>query len=69
MPVQDHGFDMLTSTSPQEDGRLIDASKRRWGTRVPYVAQAGETASGRMPSGDGFGPAKKAGMEVYVLSP
>lgn len=36
---------------------------------MPYIAQAGETASDRMPLGDGFGPAKKAGMEVYVLSP
>lgn len=69
MPAHTHGFDMLTSTSPQEDGGLLDATKRKWGMKVPYIAQAGETVSDRMPMGEGFGPAKKAGTEVYVLSP
>lgn len=36
---------------------------------MPYISQAGETVSDRMPPGDGFGPAKKAGMGVYVLPP
>ena len=31
VPVQPHGFNMLTSTSPQEDGGLFDASKRNGG--------------------------------------
>src|SRR5262249_30024248 len=53
----------------QEDGGLFDATKRKWGMRVPYIAQAGETVSDRMPLADGFGPAKKAGMEIYILSP
>lgn len=65
----DTGHIAVVVPSPQEDGGLFDATKRKWGMRVPYIAQAGETVSDRMPLGDGFGPAKKAGMEVYVLSP
>ena len=65
----DTGHIAVVVPSPQDDGGLFDATKRKWGMKVPYIAQAGETVSDRMPLGDGFGPAKKAGMEVYVLSP
>lgn len=65
----DTGHVAVVVPSPQEDGGLFDATKRKWGMKVPYIAQAGETVSDRMRLGDGFGPAKKAGMEVYVLSP
>ena len=37
--------------------------------KVPYIAQAGETVSDYMPLSDGFSPDKKAGMEIFVLSP
>ena len=55
--------------SRQADGGLFDATKRNWGMKVPYIAQAGETVSDYMPLSDGFSPDKKAGMEIYVLSP
>jgi hypothetical protein len=55
--------------SRQKDGGLFDATKRKWGMKVPYIAQGGETVSDYMPLSDGFGPDKKAGMEVFVLSP
>ncbi len=37
--------------------------------KVPYIAQVGETFSDCMPLDDGFSLAKKAGMEIFVLSP
>jgi hypothetical protein len=55
--------------SRQEDGGLFDATKRKWGMKVPFIAQAGETVSDYMPLSDGFSPDKKAGMEIFVLSP
>lgn len=64
----DTGHVAVVVPSPEEDGGLFDATKRKWGMRVPYIAQAGETVSDLMPLGHGFGPAKKVGMEVYVLS-
>jgi hypothetical protein len=55
--------------SRQEDGGLFDATNRKWKMKVPFIAQAGDEVRDNMPLGDGFGPAKKAGIEVYVLSP
>jgi hypothetical protein len=55
--------------SRQTDCGLFDAKKGKWGLKVPYIAQAGETVSDYMPLSDGFSPDKKAGMELYVLSP
>lgn len=52
-----------------EDGGLFDATKRNWGMKVPFIAQAGETVSDYMPLSDGFSPDMKAGMEIFVLSP
>jgi hypothetical protein len=51
------------------DGRLFDATTQKWGMKVPFIAQAGETVSDYIPLSDGFSPAKKTGMEIYVLSP
>jgi hypothetical protein len=55
--------------SRQEDGSLYDATNRKWKMKVPFIAQAGDEVKDYMPLGDGFGPAKKAGMEIYVLAP
>ena len=65
----DSGHVAVVVPSRQEDGGLSDATKLKWMMKVPYIAQAGETVSEYMPLRDGFGPAKKAGMEIYVLSP
>ena len=55
--------------SRQKDGGLFDATERKWKMKVPYIAQAGDTVHDYMPLSDGFGPAKKAAIEIYVLSP
>jgi hypothetical protein len=51
----------------QENGGLVDATK--WNMKVPFIAQAGDKVSDYMPLSVGFGPAKKAATEIYVLSP
>ena len=55
--------------SRQKDSGLFDATKQKWGMKVPYIAQGNETVSDYMPLSDGFSPDKKAGMEIFVLSP
>jgi hypothetical protein len=65
----DLGHSAVVVPSRQEDGGLFDATKRQWGMKVPYIAQAGETVADYMPLSDGFSPEKKAGMEIFVLSP
>jgi hypothetical protein len=65
----DPGHAAVVVPSRQEDGGLFDATKRKWGMKVPYIAQAGETISDYMPLNDGFSPDKKAQMEIFVLSP
>jgi hypothetical protein len=65
----DPGHSAVVVPSRQADGGLFDATKRKWGMKVPYIAQAGETVSDYIPLSDGFSPAKKAGMEIYVRSP
>lgn len=65
----DTGHVAVVVPSRREDGGLFDATEKKWKMKVPYIAQAGETVHDYMPLSDGFGPAKKAGMEIYVLSP
>jgi hypothetical protein len=65
----DSGHIAVVAPSRHEDGGLFDATERKWQMKVPYIAQAGETVSDSMPLSDGFGPAKKSGMEIYVLTP
>jgi len=65
----DSGHVAVVVPSGQEGGDLFDATKLKWGMKVPYIAQAGATVSEYMPLRDGFGPSRKAGMEIYVLSP
>jgi hypothetical protein len=65
----DSGHIAVVAPSRQEDGGLYDATALKWKMRVPFIAQAGDKVKDYMPLGDGFGPAKKVGIEVYVLSP
>ncbi len=63
----DSGHVAVVVPSRQEDGSLADATK--WKMNVPYIAQAGDKVSDYISLGKGFGPDKKAAMEIYVLSP
>jgi hypothetical protein len=63
----DSGHVAVVVPSRQEDGGLTDATK--WKMKVPYIAQAGDKVSDHLSLGKGFGPDKKAAMEIYVLSP
>jgi hypothetical protein len=65
----DSGHVAVVSPSRQDDGGLFDATERKWKMKVPYIAQAGEVVSDYMPLSDGFGPSKKSGMEIFVLTP
>jgi hypothetical protein len=65
----DSGHVAVVVPSRQEDDGLFDATERKWKMKVPYIAQAGDTVHDYMPLSDGFGPTKKAAMEIYVLSP
>jgi hypothetical protein len=67
--ITEPGLTAVVVPSRQEDGGLFDATKRQWGMKVPFIAQAGEMVSDYMPLSDGFSPDKKAGMEIFVLSP
>jgi hypothetical protein len=63
------GHTAVVVPSRQEDHGLFDATKRQWGMKVPFIAQAGVTVSDYMPLSDGFSADRKAGMEIFVLSP
>ena len=63
------GHSAVVVPSRQEDGGLFDAKKGKWGMKVPFIAQAGETVSDYMPLSDAFSPDQKAVMEIFVLSP
>jgi hypothetical protein len=65
----DSGHVAVVVPSRQKDGELFDATERKWKMKVPYIAQAGDTIHDYTPLGEGFGPAKKAAMEIFVLSP
>jgi hypothetical protein len=65
----DSGHVAVVAPSRRENGVLYDATNLKWKMKVPFIAQAGDKVSDYMPLGDGFGPARKAGMELYVLSP
>jgi len=65
----DSGHVAVVVPSRKEGGGLFDSTRMKWGMEVPYIAQAGATVSDYMPLRDGFSPARKSGMEVYVLSP
>lgn len=38
----------------------------KWGIKVPYIAQAGETISSKMKLSDGFNPAMKSSLMIFV---
>jgi hypothetical protein len=49
------------------DGDMETSDK--WGMKVPYIAQAGESVFSKGKLSEGFGPDKLKDMEVFVLAP